>query len=270
MVRGVRGWLLEEFPYIRVGDGPRTLVIFPGATDPLFDGEYPRIVPRLLRQHYYRFVDDYTIYVINRPRGLEAGKTIRDMADDYARVFEEDLGSAVVWGISLGGCIAQQLAVQHPNCVEELVLGVTGTRIAEDGRDLVHAMRRRAYDHDWQGIRAMLAAEMYPDWRRFVYPIMTTTVGRYTLPRPAAPADMWISLEAELDYDGRRSIGGIGTRTLVIGGERDPFFPPAILQETAEAIPNAELHVIPRAKHGAFLTHKPTFERRILAFLDDR
>lgn len=98
--------------------------------------------------------------------------------------------------------------------------------------------------------------------------MMTTTVGRYTLPRPAAPADVWISLEAELDYDGRRSIGGIGARTLVIGGEKDPLFSPAILGETAEAIPDAELHVIPGAKHGAFLTHKPPFERRVKAFLD--
>lgn len=268
MGRGETGRLLEEFPYVRVGDGPRTLVIVPGATDPLFDGNYPRIAVHVARQFLHRFVDDYTVYVVNRPRGLTAGTTIRDMGDAYARLIEREFGSADVWGISMGGCIAQQLAVEHPNRVEDLVLGVTGTRIHENGRDHVHEMRRRAYDHDWQSIRAAIVAEMYPDWRSVVYPMMTTTVGRFTLPKPAVPSDVWISLEALLDYDGRKSIGEIGSPTLVIGGEGDPFFPPAILRETAETIPGAELEVIPGAKHGAFLTHKPTFEKRVKAFLE--
>lgn len=270
MVRGEAGWLLDEFPYVRVGDGSRPLVVVPGATDPLFDGNYPRLAVHLLGRYYHRFTDDYTVYVISRPRGLEAGKTIRDMADDYARVLEEEIGTAAIWGISMGGCIAQQLAVEHPAIVGDLVLGVTGTRIAEDARERVDEMRRRAYDHDWQAIRAAIAAGMFSDWRRLVYPSMTASVGRFTLPTPAVPSDAWISIEALLDYDGRRSVGGIRVPTLVIGGENDPFFPPAILEETTEAVPDAELHVIQGARHGAFHTNKPTFERRILAFLDGR
>ncbi|MFC6905620.1 alpha/beta hydrolase [Halalkalicoccus tibetensis] len=267
MIPGETGQLLEEFPYVRVGDGPRTLVFVPGVTDPLFDGNYPRIAAHLFRRYYHRFADEYTVYVISRPRGLEAGKTIRDMADDYARAIGEEFGSATVWGLSMGGCIAQQLAVEHPECVEELVLSVTGTRLSAEGRELTDRMRRRAYDHDWQSIRAMVASEMFPDWRRYVYPPLTASVGRFTLPKPAVPSDAWISTEAVLDYDGRRSIGRIDARTLVIGGERDRFFPPAILEETAEAIPGAELAVIEGAKHGVFYTHKPSFENRMLTFL---
>lgn len=270
MTRGETGKLLDEFPYVRVGDGPGTLVVLPGVTDPLFDGNYPRIALPSVRGYFHRFVGDYTVYVVNRPRGLEAGKTIRDMADDYARLLGGELGPAAVWGISMGGCIAQQLAVEHRDCVEELVLGVSGTRLDEGSRELVHEMRRRAYDHDWQSIRALIAREMYRDWRRVVYPTMTATVGRFSLPKPAVPSDAWISIEALLDYDGRQSVRRIEAPTLVIGGGEDPFFPPEVLRETAEAIPGAELNVIPEAKHGAFLTHKPTFERRVKAFLDGR
>ncbi|MDL5363564.1 alpha/beta fold hydrolase [Halalkalicoccus sp. NIPERK01] len=267
MVRGETGRFSGGFPYARVGEGPETLVFLPGVTDPLFDGDYSRVSVRFLRRYYHRFVGEYTVYVISRPRGLEAGKTIRDMADDYARVIGEEFGSASVWGLSMGGCVAQQLAVEHPDRVEDLVLAATGTRLSAEGRELADGMRRRAYDHDWGSIRATVAAEMFPDWRRFVYPPMTATIGRFTLPRPAVPADAWISIEALLDYDGRASVRAIESRTLVIGGENDRFFPPAILEETARAIPGAELHVVEGASHGAFYTHKPSFEKRILAFL---
>lgn len=267
MPQGETGMLLDEFPYVRVGNGPRTLVIVPGATDPLFDGNYPWITVHILRSFLHRFVDDYSVYVINRPRGLDAGTTIRDMADDYARVLEEEFGPSVVWGISLGGCIAQQLAVGHPNYVEELVLGVTGSRVHENGRDIVHRMRRRAYDHDWQAIRAILAAEMYPDWRRYIYPMMTTTVGRFTLPKPAVPADAWISLEAALDYDGQQSIGGIEARTLVIGGDEDPFFPESVLRETHEGLPDAQLALFRGGRHGVLLERSEGFDGWTLDFL---
>lgn len=265
---GETGHLQGEFPYVRVGDGSRTLVVLPGATDPLFDGEYRRSGALLLRRYYHRFVDDYTVYVVSRPRGLAAGTTVRDMADAYARVLEAEFGTAAVWGISMGGCIAQQLAVEHPACVDRLVLAVTGTRLDEGARDRVDEMRRRAYDHDWQSIRATIAAGMYNDWRRFVYPSITASVGRFVLPKPAVPADAWISIEALLDYDGRDSVGGIDAPTLVIGGGEDPFFPSPILRETGAAIPGAELEVLPTARHGAFQTHKPTFDRRVRAFLD--
>ncbi|MEM4781430.1 MAG: alpha/beta hydrolase [Halalkalicoccus sp.] len=268
MSSGETGRLLGEFPYVRVGDGPRPLVFLPGVTDPLFDGRYSPLVARYLRQYYHRFVGEYTVFVISRPRGLEPGKTIRDMADDYAHVIDREFGSAAIWGLSMGGCIAQQLAADHPDCVEELVLAVSGTRLSEEGRALTDWMRRRAYDHDWQSIRAAIAAELFPDWRGVIYPPLIASVGRFTLPRPARPADVWISIEAALDYDGRRSVRGVESPTLVIGGEDDPFFPPSILAETARAIPEAELAVIDGAKHGAFYTHKPRFENRLLAFLD--
>lgn len=268
MVHGEHGRLAEEFPYVRVGNGPRPLVFLPGVTDPLFDGRYSSLSVRYLRRYYHRFTDKYAVYVISRPRGLEAGKTIRDMADDYARVIEAEFGAAPIWGLSMGGCIAQQLAVEHPGCVDELVLAVSGTRLSEEGEELADWMRRRAYDHEWGAIRAAIAAEMFPDWRRLVYPPLTASVGHFTLPKPASPADAWISIEAILDYDGRDDVDEIDAPTLVIGGEADRFFPPSIAEETVETIPEAELELIEGAKHGAFHTHKPRFEKRLLAFLE--
>ncbi|ADJ13763.1 alpha/beta fold hydrolase [Halalkalicoccus jeotgali] len=267
MDRGATGRFSEEVPYARVGDGPRVLVVLPGVTDALFDGTYSRVAVRFLRRYYHRFGNEYTVYVISRPRGLAAGTTIRDMADDYATLIGREFDAATVWGLSMGGCIAQRLAAEHPERVEELVLMATGARLSEAGRALVDELRRRAYDNEWGAIRAKLAAETYSDWRGLFYPPAIASVGRLTHPRPAVASDAWTSFEALLDYDGRGGLRRIEARTLVLGGGDDRLFPPPILGETADAIPEAELDVIDGAGHGVFLTHKPTVERRMLVFL---
>ncbi|WIV66794.1 alpha/beta fold hydrolase [Natrialbaceae archaeon AArc-T1-2] len=56
--------------------------------------------------------------------------------------------------------------------------------------------------------------------------------------------------------------------TLVFGGERDPFFPPALARETAAALSNGELELVPGAKHGAFHERKLAFDARVQSFLE--
>jgi pimeloyl-ACP methyl ester carboxylesterase len=90
-----------EHPYVRFGNGPENLMILPGIT---LQNEPPsRLDAWTYRLGFGRFARDHTVFVVNRKRGMPPGYTTRDMAADYARVMEEELGPAHVVGFSTGG-----------------------------------------------------------------------------------------------------------------------------------------------------------------------
>lgn len=260
------GELPGGFPYARAGDGPRVLLVIPGLQDALFRGRYPVGAGWALRWYFARFVDDHAVHVVSRPRGLPDGRTVADMADGYATVLADELGPADVVGISMGGMIAQELGVRHPDLVDRLVLANTGVRI--DDRTAVERFLQYARDRDWARMRAELAAATFTDWRGVWYPTVALTAGRLLPPRPAVPDDVRVSLEAVGAFDASDRVADVEAPTLVFGGTDDPFFPESVLAETAASIPNAELAVVPGGKHGAFHERKATFDARVDAFLE--
>lgn len=266
-VGGETGTLLDEYSYVRFGDGPRTLLVIPGVGDALFDGEFPPWAPWGFRRFYHRFTDSHTIYRVSRPRGLPRDASISDMAGVYERVLREELGDADVLGISMGGMIAQALAADVPERIENLVAAVSACRLGEEKRPLVRKMRERARERDWGSVRAALAVEMYTDLRRLVYPTASLSMGPFAH-HPADPGDPVVSIDAILDYDGRDRLGEIDARTLVVGGGRDEFFPPAAQRETTDGIPDARHRVIEDAAHGAPVERKYAFDGAVLEFLN--
>jgi pimeloyl-ACP methyl ester carboxylesterase len=128
------GTFLGEFPYVRFGSGPENLVILPGIT---LDNEPPnRFAAWTYRLGFGRFARDYTVYVINRRRGMPPECTTRDMAQDYARVIEGELGPSHLIGFSTGGSIAQYVALDHPGALRSLILVVSACRLSEAGREI--------------------------------------------------------------------------------------------------------------------------------------
>lgn len=265
--RSQTGTLEGGFPYVRVGDGPRTLVVLPGVGDAMFSGRYPPGVGPALTPYFHRYLKEYTVYLISRPRGLPDGYSVEESADDYAGVLR-DLAPVDVLGISMGGLIAQQLCARHSELVGRLVVASSASRLGDDGREPARRMLRYARARDWFSIRSELARAMFSDARSLVYPPLIQTAGRFVLPRPADPDDVSRSFEAILEYDGRDDLGDIERPTLVIGGDRDPYFTADVQRETADGIPDGTLSFIRGGKHGAFHERKLTFDRRTTAFLE--
>lgn len=265
------GELPGGHPYASVGDGPRALVVLPGFGDAMFPGRYPPFSGLGIVPYVGRYLDEHAVYLVSRPRGLPAGYDAATAADGHAESLEQIAAATEgidVLGISMGGLIAQALARRHPGVVDRLVLANTACRLDEGAHADVREFERYAHARDWGSIRAKLAADMFSDGRAMVYPPTILTVGRLVLPRPAVPADVRRSLEFIRAFDGCDRLAAIDHPTLVFGGERDPYFTADRARETAAGIPNAELELVPGAKHGAFHERKHTFDDRVTRFFE--
>jgi pimeloyl-ACP methyl ester carboxylesterase len=263
------GTFLREFPYVRLGNGPENLVILPGIT--LQNDPPNRLAAWTYCLGFRRFADGYTVYVINRRRGMPSPYTTREMAADYAQVIEEELGTSIVIGFSTGGSIAQYVALDHPELVEKLVLVVSASRLSDEGRETCERWRKLAQGRRWRELRAdMASVNVTSEANKRLARAFMAVFGRFVLGVPSDASDFLTTLEADLEYDTTDRLHEVAAPTLVIGGTEDPFFSESLLRETAEKIPDAELRVYEGVGHGVPKEKKRRYEDDTLAFLSER
>jgi pimeloyl-ACP methyl ester carboxylesterase len=253
------GTFLGEFPYVRFGSGPENMVILPGIT---LDNEPPnRFAAWTYRLGFGRFARNYTVYLINRRRGMPPGYSTRDMAQDYARVIESELGPSHLMGFSTGGSIAQYVALDHPGALQSLVLVVSACRLSEEGRKTCQR---------WQELRAdMASVTVSSETNKRLGRAFVRVFGRLVFKVPSDPQDFLITLEADLNHDTTGRLGDISTPSLIIGGSEDPFFSEALLRETTKKMPRCTLRVYEGVGHGVPKERKRRYEEDTLAFVGD-
>jgi pimeloyl-ACP methyl ester carboxylesterase len=257
------GYSKNGLPYMRIEGGPQNLVIFEGLN---FNHKPPAgITLRWTGKIYKPFVGRYTIYNIGRRLGLTEGYSIKNMSDDYATMIENEMKTPVdLMGMSTGGTIAQQFAVDYPRLVRRLVLASTGYRLSESGaiaqRKIIDFTRRGK----WRSAAATMAGVMASGMISPVLKSFFWILGRGMFGSPDDPSDGLAELEAEDRFDFKESLADIKVPTLVIGGENDRFYP---VRETAAGIPSAKLVLYKNAGHMAVM--KRQFNRDVLAFLTE-
>lgn len=254
-----------RLPYYRVGDGPKTLLFVPGLND-AFGGRADWRIAQVLGQTYRGFTDEYTVWTVSRPRGLDSGTTTRDLAGSYATVLDE-LGGADVLGYSMGGFVAQHLAADYPELVNSLVVGASADRLSERGASIVEKWRELAANGEWGRLYDSVASEGYVGWRKRVYPSMARILGGVV--SPPVPSDVVVSCDACLEHDTADRLDEIAAPTLVVGGTEDPLFTESRLRATKEGIPGAKLALLRGAGHAAMDEYHDRFTGVVRRFLRD-
>ena len=249
--------------YIRFGKGARVLLMLPGLGDGLRTLKGTALPMALL---YRRFAKQYTVYAFSRREPLAAGMTTRDMAAEQAQAMEAlGIDRADILGVSMGGMIAQWLAIDHPHRVGKLILTVT---CAEQNPVLRESIREwvdlaKAGDHPGfmdSNLRRIYSERYY---RRNKW--MTPLIGALT--KPKSYDRFFIQAEACLTHDARAELGKIQAQTLVIGGEKDLALSGEASKVLAQHIPGAELKMYPQWGHGLY-EEAGDFNDVVLAFLD--
>ncbi len=257
------GYTKNGLPYARIEGGPRNLVIFEGLN---FNHAPPSgLQLRMTVGGYLSFADHYTVYYAGRKPGLPQGYSIKDMADDYAVMIENEMKAPVdVMGLSTGGTIAQQFAVDYPQLVRRLVLASTGYALSENGAAAQKKVIRFTRQGKWRSAAVAMAGAMASGMARPVLTVLLWMIGKNMFQSAGGPSDGLSELEAEDSFNFKERLPEIKTPTLVIGGENDGFYP---IAETGAGIPFAKLILYKNAGHMASM--KRRFNHDILVFLTD-
>jgi 3-oxoadipate enol-lactonase len=176
------------------------------------------------------------------------------LAAGAARVLDElEIDAAHVAGLSLGGAIAQELALRFPHRVRGLVLvstSATGPLSSPpDPRKLAHTAARVVKESVWRR-RLWLAPALFSDGFVEREPDRAEALMRPLTAHPAPPWSLAGQCLAAGLHDRAGDLHRIHTPTLVMHGERDVLVPVANAELLARGIPGAELRIIRGAGHG--------------------
>jgi pimeloyl-ACP methyl ester carboxylesterase len=250
--------------YKEHGEGPPCLGIMGFALDQRF---WAAQIPAVTKTHRFITFD-------NRGVGRSTGEQISDVAhmvdDSIALLDHLEIDKTVVFGVSMGGTIAQQLALAHPERVEALILGITWARPLEFMRRQ-DALALQLAEH--VGSEGLIDASLVRMFTPRFFEMGEEMVDRmvksfFTAGGPGLP-DTEILL-AQLDALGKHDVQSelhkISVPTLVFGGKMDVMVPGFASEEIAAAIPGAELTMFDTG-HGCMVEEMEAVNERISRFL---
>jgi pimeloyl-ACP methyl ester carboxylesterase len=218
------------------------------------------------------FAEHFRVIVFdNRGAGRsdvpEGPYTIAGMTEDAAAVMNAAaVERAHVLGLSMGGMIAQELALTHPERVQSLVLGCTsfgGARALPASPAVIAILYARASMAPEEAIRAMVP---------HIYDAQTPrqrveedlAVRRRTLPT----AEGYLAqVQALMSWSSDDRLAQVKAPALVIHGLSDELIPPENGRLLAERLAGAELVVLPSASHLFFTDQPEASMNVVLSFL---
>jgi 3-oxoadipate enol-lactonase len=194
--------------------------------------------------------------------------TISDMAGDTVGLLDAlDIDSAHVFGVSMGGLVAQILALDYPERVKKIALGCTthgGRHAVQPERAVMAALARAAQPGIplEEAVRKKLPI-LFSE--RFIRnePERVQEYVDFSLRFSPTPEGAEGQMGALSVFNVKRRLGEIHCPVLVITGSEDRMMPPDNSRLLAEGIPGAELYMVEGAGHSFFF-EKPNEVNRVL------
>jgi pimeloyl-ACP methyl ester carboxylesterase len=252
------------------GSGP-PLMMLTGTGSTMSEWD-PALLP-LLARHHRLVMFDYPGIGWSGP--WREPRTFAGLADEVARFMAAiGLDEADVLGWSMGGFVAQQLAIGHPSRVSRLVLAGTNPG---GNRAVLGTQEHQELDSNPDpSLAEILGDELYPpnqlaEGYAFAHRLETASqsgvipndfhVKAATVNAQVAAENSWLRSEANF-----RALGSLPMPTLATGGHDDPVVPPVNLRRIAARIPAARLRLFAGA-HAFLFQQRVAFAKVVDDFL---
>jgi pimeloyl-ACP methyl ester carboxylesterase len=199
--------------------------------------------------------------------------TVAMMAEDTSGLLDAiDINAAHIFGISMGGMIAQHFALNHPQRVISLILGCT---FCGGVRSLPLRPEALAAFADFGRIKEMSPEQFVRQLIPFLFsrkfieknPDIVEKRVAESLEYPTPVHGITRQAEAIMDHDTYELLPRIKLPTLVISGDNDRLIPVENSRILASRIPKAELAVIKGAGHEFFIEDADETNKVVLGFL---
>ncbi|QRY42761.1 alpha/beta hydrolase [Mycolicibacterium boenickei] len=257
------------FTYRELGARSGVPVVFLHHLTAVLDDWDPRVIDGIAAHHHVIAFD-------NRGVGASGGSvptTVEQMGTDaIAFIRAVGLEKVDLFGFSLGGAVAQMIALQAPQLVRRMILAGTGPR-GGGGIDKMATIVGGAY---------LKSALTLSDPRNFLFFPRTSDGKRAAsdylsrLKERTRNRDKKISIRAgiaqlkAIRHAGRSQPDDLSVITqpvLVANGDHDLMVDSSHSADMARRLPNAQLKIYPNSGHGGVFQHYRTFVPEVLQFL---
>lgn len=184
----------------------------------------------------------------------DEGYSIKDLADDVSDLMDAlEISSAHVLGISMGGMIAQELVLNHPDKVDKLLLLSTycgGSEAVDPSDEVLEKLnldRNSLSDEEIidETIPLLFTEEFIEN-----NPDLVEIAKQQMMDNVIPPEDFARQAGAIMNFDTCERLSQIEKQTLILAGKRDILIPPENGKILNEAIPNSKLVYFENSAHG--------------------
>ncbi len=262
----------DTFAYRELGPKEEIPVVFFVHLAATLDNWDPRIIDAIAKTRHVITFDQLGV-------GASSGRvpdTLEEAADDAYRFITEGLGYAKIdlFSFSMGGMIAQDLVVKHPELVRKLVLTGTGPRGGKDMDKVVGTTY-------WDIFRSVITrsdpkeflffnrdAEGKKAGKAFVKRLTERTVDRDAKITNKAFSTQLKAI-AKFGRSAPSDLSVITVPTLIANGDNDRMVPSILSEDLHRRIAGSELIIYPNSGHGGIFQYWEKFAPVAAKFLND-
>lgn len=217
----------------------------------------------------------YRCYAVDNRGVGQSGKppgpySLEQMANDAVAVLDaEGVDRANVVGASMGGVIAQILAVLHPERVRSLVLACTACHHHPWRRELLAEWAEQVQQGGMGALSNDALRWLVGPRLRRRFGVWLNLLARIVLQSPPEPFVAQVQAILDAPDELRFELVHMQAPTLVITGSQDELTPMGDAEELAELIPHARLVELRGAAHGLMVEAPNAFNDAVVTFLDE-